>query len=101
MNIKVHNIGGYIVKNYLLETPRGIIAIDTGYPGGMARFKSRFEKKWPLSKLKYIFLTHHHNDHPAFLRSLHSRAARGLCCTRGPSRPARAIPRFPPRFFPG
>lgn len=70
MNIKVHNIGGYIVKNYLLETPRGIIAIDTGYPGGMAKFKSRFEKKWPLSQLKYIFLTHHHDDHAGFLAEL-------------------------------
>ena len=25
MSVIVHNIGGYIVKNYLLETPAGII----------------------------------------------------------------------------
>ena len=70
MNIAVHNIGGYVVKNYLLETPAGIIAIDTGYPGGFPTFKERFERKWPLSALKYIFLTHHHDDHAGFLNEL-------------------------------
>jgi glyoxylase-like metal-dependent hydrolase (beta-lactamase superfamily II) len=70
LEIKLYNIGGYIVKNYLLETPAGIIALDTGYPGGLEKFKSRFEKRWPLSELKYIFLTHHHDDHSGFLGDL-------------------------------
>ena len=70
MQIKIHNIGGYIVKNYLLETERGVIAIDTGYPGGAQKFIRRFTKKWPLSELKYIFLTHHHDDHAGFLTDL-------------------------------
>lgn len=70
MEIKMYNIGGYIVKNYLLETPMGIIAIDTGYPGGLNKFKSRFEKRWKLSDLKYIFLPHHHDDHAGFLNDL-------------------------------
>ncbi len=73
--IQIHNIGGYIVKNYLLETPIGIIAIDTGYAGGFPKFKARFEKKWPLSALKYIFLTHHHDDHAGFLNELLEAAA--------------------------
>ncbi len=68
--IKLHNIGGYVVKNYLLETQAGIVAIDTGYPGGFPKFKARFEKHWPLSELKYIFLTHHHDDHVGFLNEL-------------------------------
>ena len=70
LEIRLHNIGGYVLKNYLLETPLGIIAIDTGYPGGMARFRARFEKHWPLSALNYIFLTHHHDDHAGFLGEL-------------------------------
>lgn len=70
MNIKIHNIGGYIVKNYLLETPQGIIAIDTGYPGRAERFIRRFTKQWSLKELKYIFLTHHHDDHSGFLNDL-------------------------------
>ncbi len=70
MNIKIYNIGGYVVKNYLLETPQGIIAIDTGYPGGCDKFVQHFEKIAPLDKLKYIFLTHHHDDHAGFLADL-------------------------------
>ncbi len=70
MEIKFCNIGGAAVNNYLLETPEGIIAIDTGYPGGLEKFKSGFEKYWPLSRLKYIFLTHHHDDHAGFLGDL-------------------------------
>jgi glyoxylase-like metal-dependent hydrolase (beta-lactamase superfamily II) len=70
MNIKLHQIGGYIVKNYLIETPLGIIAIDAGYAGGFPKFKERFERKFPLSKLRYIFITHHHDDHTGFLNEL-------------------------------
>lgn len=70
MEIQVHNIGGYALKNYLLETPVGMIAIDTGYPGGLPTFKARFERRWPLSELKYLFLTHHHDDHAGFLADL-------------------------------
>jgi len=70
LEINIYNIGGYVVKNYLLETPIGVIAIDTGYPGGVNKFKNRFIKRWPLSELKYIFLTHHHDDHAGFLDDL-------------------------------
>ncbi len=70
MSIKVRNIGGYVVNNYLLKTPHCVLAIDTGYPGGEGRFIRRFERLWPLSELKYIFLTHHHDDHAGFLGDL-------------------------------
>lgn len=70
MTLTLHEIGGYIVRNYLLETPEGILAIDTGYPGGFARFRRRFERRWPLSALRYVFLTHHHDDHAGFLADL-------------------------------
>jgi glyoxylase-like metal-dependent hydrolase (beta-lactamase superfamily II) len=68
--IKIHNIGSYIVNNYLLETPTGIIGIDTGYPGSFPKYKKRFEKIAPLSELKFIVLTHHHDDHSGFLNEL-------------------------------
>lgn len=70
MEISIRHIGGRIVNNYLLDTPLGVIAIDTGYPGGMERFRARFEKYWPLSRLIYLFLTHHHDDHAGFLAEL-------------------------------
>jgi len=70
MNIQIHNIGGYIVKNYLLETPKGWIAIDTGYPGGETKFLQRLSKLCKTDDLKYIFLTHAHDDHAGFLNEL-------------------------------
>ena len=45
MDIEVYNIGNYVVNNYILRTPLGIIAIDTGSPGDEARFLQRFQKR--------------------------------------------------------
>ncbi|MEL7609306.1 MAG: MBL fold metallo-hydrolase [Bacillota bacterium] len=70
MDIRVQNIGGYIIKNYLLETPLGWIAIDTGYPGGEGKFMRRLSKLAAPEDLKYIFLTHAHDDHAGFLAAL-------------------------------
>jgi hypothetical protein len=44
MKMIIHEIGSYSIRNYLLETQEGIIVIDTGYPGGFAKFKANFEK---------------------------------------------------------
>ncbi|ULQ59266.1 MBL fold metallo-hydrolase [Brucepastera parasyntrophica] len=73
MEIRVHEIGNYMLRNYLLETETGWIAIDTGYPGGCDKFVSSFEKLAPLAELKYIFLTHVHDDHAGFLSDLMDR----------------------------
>jgi len=70
MGIQIHNIGSYAIKNYILKTEAGWIAIDTGYPGGECTFLHRFQKLAPLSDLKYIFLTHAHDDHAGFLAAL-------------------------------
>ncbi|MEM5768457.1 MAG: MBL fold metallo-hydrolase, partial [Bacillota bacterium] len=70
MKIKMHDLGNYMVRNYILETPRGFIAIDTGYPGGCEKFVFRFQKTAPLNALKYVFLTHAHDDHAGFLSDL-------------------------------
>jgi glyoxylase-like metal-dependent hydrolase (beta-lactamase superfamily II) len=109
MKINVHNIGSYTVKNYLLETPVGIIAIDTGYPGGFGKFKERFKRKWPLSSLKYIFLTHHHDDHAGFLNELidstdatlilHNKALEYLATGRSNEPPGAGYSSYPASLF--
>lgn len=70
MDIRVHDIGSGMFHNYLLQTPEGFIAIDTGYPGGEQTFLKRFSRFAPVEKLKYIFLTHAHGDHAGFLAAL-------------------------------
>lgn len=72
-SIIIHEIGNPIVRNYILKTPQGCIAIDTGYPGGCDRFLRRFARIAPLCDLRYVFLTHHHDDHAGFLADLLAR----------------------------
>ena len=70
MEIRVHEIGSYVVRNYLLETPLGWIALDTGYRDDEAVFFERLTKLAFVDQLKYVFLTHAHDDHAGFLGSL-------------------------------
>ncbi len=61
------DIGGYIVRNYLLETPAGGSPFDTGYPEER-RHLSALERLAALDDLKYIFLTHAMTTTPDFWR---------------------------------
>ncbi|NLI55283.1 MAG: MBL fold metallo-hydrolase [Clostridiales bacterium] len=70
MEIRIHDIGGYILRNYVLETPLGWIGVDSGYPGGFSRYRARFERLAPLREMTFVFLTHAHNDHAGFLAEL-------------------------------
>jgi len=69
--MEVINIGNRVVNNYVIKTDQGYIVIDTGYPGNYPRFK-RMLDKWniPLSGIRYIFVTHVHDDHIGFLQEL-------------------------------
>ena len=64
--IRIHEIGNPMLRQYLLETPLGWIAIDSGYAGGFAAY----DRQVPLDKIKFVFLTHAHNDHAGFLAEL-------------------------------
>lgn len=68
--IQIHEIGNYMLRNYLLETPQGWIALDTGYAGGCSAYLNRLKPYTPPDGVKYIFLTHAHNDHAGFLGEL-------------------------------
>ena len=64
--IQIHEVGNPILRQYLLETPLGWIAIDSGYAGGFAAYSRRV----PIDQFKFVFLTHAHNDHAGFLAEL-------------------------------
>jgi glyoxylase-like metal-dependent hydrolase (beta-lactamase superfamily II) len=68
--IRIHQIGSYMLRSYLIETPLGWIALDSGYAGGFAAYQKRLSRLTPLSRIKYVFLTHTHNDHAGFLGEL-------------------------------
>jgi glyoxylase-like metal-dependent hydrolase (beta-lactamase superfamily II) len=68
--VRIHEIGNYMLRQYLLETPQGWIALDSGYAGGYAAYKRKLDKLVAIDRVKYVFLTHTHNDHAGFLGEL-------------------------------
>ena len=56
---------------YLLPCDSGWLLVDTGYPEDYARFKAALEGIGvPLSSIRYLFLTHAHDDHAGFAAEL-------------------------------
>ncbi len=83
------NLGTCVVNNYLISSEAGMILIDTGYAGGFPHFLKMLEKNHiQPEEIKYVFLTHAHDDHAGFLNEvlaamdaeiiLHSKAIEGL-----------------------
>lgn len=69
-DIRIHDIGNYMLRNYLLETRRGWIALDTGYAGGFSAYQRRLKQLTPPENITHVFLTHAHGDHAGFLGEL-------------------------------
>ncbi len=81
--MRYHNLGNMVMCQYLLEIPNGYIAIDTGYEGGFDRYiKSLCARKISLKEIKYVFLTHAHDDHAGFLPELLSASSATLIADR-------------------
>lgn len=69
--MKILNIGNLMVNSCLIDTGRGYILVDTGYPGGYTRFCKKIKSIGiNIDEIKYIFITHVHYDHVGFLSEL-------------------------------
>ena len=68
--IRIHEIGNYMLRQYLLETPQGWIALDSGYAGGYSSYIRALAKRTAIDSIHSVFLTHSHNDHAGFLGEL-------------------------------
>jgi glyoxylase-like metal-dependent hydrolase (beta-lactamase superfamily II) len=63
------NLG--ITNAYLLPCNDGYLLIDTGYTKDFNKFKNQLRTiKIDLSQIKYVLLTHHHDDHVGFASKL-------------------------------
>ena len=53
---------------YIFNCNEGYLLIDVGYPGDYRKFKQKLKKKYDIevSEIKYLLLTHHHDDHAGF-----------------------------------
>ena len=71
MDKAIINLGTRVVNNYLIPSEAGRILIDTGYAGGFAHFRKMLEKNGVRQEeIKYVFLTHAHDDHAGFLNEV-------------------------------
>ena len=70
--MKIYNLGNRIVNNYLVSLDEGgYVLIDTGYAENYPAFRRRLEKTGVLpGDIKYVFLTHAHDDHDGFLNEV-------------------------------
>lgn len=65
------NIGNRVVNSWLLRFDGGFVAVDTGYEGGCERYLKWLDKLGIAPEnIKYIFVTHAHDDHVGFLGEL-------------------------------
>ena len=63
------NLG--ITKCYLLKCPEGYLLIDTAYPKDYDRFRKAIGALGVEQKqIRYLLLTHHHEDHAGFAARL-------------------------------
>ncbi|NLY19901.1 MAG: MBL fold metallo-hydrolase [Tissierellia bacterium] len=69
--MEILNLGDFIVNNYIISTENGYILIDTGYEEGYQQFSHKLKQNnIDLNEIKYLFLTHAHDDHAGFLNEL-------------------------------
>lgn len=86
----LYNLGNRVVNNYIVNLENeGYVLIDTGYAESYGAFRKRLDKTGiSPNEIKYVFLTHAHDDHAGFLNDvllitnaqviLHSKAIEGL-----------------------
>ena len=68
---KFHRIDLGVTKVFLLECPGGYLLIDTGYEDTYSKFLKALDRFGvePF-QIRYLLLTHHHDDHAGFANKL-------------------------------
>lgn len=71
MKRRIHNVGNRVVNTYVYRIADGWVMIDTGYANSYHSVICRLEQKGiKPSEIRYVFLTHAHDDHAGFLNEL-------------------------------
>lgn len=69
--MKVKPLKLSVTSDYLVETSRGYVLIDTGYEYDRSLFATRLREAGAnLSEIGHLVLTHHHDDHCGLLNDL-------------------------------
>lgn len=69
--MQIINLGVTLFNNYLLKFDNGCILIDAGYTTTYQQFLEKLSKNnISLEEIKYVVITHVHNDHIGYLKEL-------------------------------
>ena len=69
--MKIFNVGNRIMNTYIYKVDECYIMVDTGYEGSLNKVIKKLNKlNISLKEIKYVFLTHAHDDHAGFLNEL-------------------------------
>ena len=71
---EIYNVGNRIMNTYVYPCEDGYIMVDTGYEHSLKDVERKLnQKNIRLTDIKYVFLTHAHDDHAGFLNELLSK----------------------------
>ena len=69
--MSIINAGNIIMNTYVYPCSKGYIMVDTGYEHSLKDVETKLGRNGiKLSEIKYVFLTHAHDDHAGFLNEL-------------------------------
>ena len=69
--MNIINVGNIIMNTYVYPCHNGYIMIDTGYEHSLMDVEDKLNRNGiKISDIKYVFLTHAHDDHAGFLKEL-------------------------------
>ncbi|MDD4120675.1 MAG: MBL fold metallo-hydrolase [Clostridia bacterium] len=69
--MEIINLGVTLFNNYLLKFEKGCVLLDAGYTTDYPTFLKKIEKAGvKIEDIKYLVLTHVHNDHIGYMKDL-------------------------------
>lgn len=69
--MKIYNVGNRVMNTYVYRSSAGYVMIDTGYEHSFRKVERKLSRQGiALSEIRYVFLTHAHDDHAGFLNEL-------------------------------
>lgn len=72
--MEIYNAGNRVMNTYVYRASSGCVMIDTGYEHHLGAVERKLNKQGiELSDIRYVFLTHAHDDHAGFLNELLSK----------------------------
>lgn len=86
--MKIYNAGNRIANAYVYPISNGYVMIDTGYENSLAKVENKLLKMGiQPHEIRYVFLTHAHDDHAGFLKEMVDKYSHLKVITNGKSVP--------------